>query len=661
MSVSFLKKRNKVENLNKYIRKQNNLLTSSPYTMEGLFNIIHDQDDRIFCEYLQNFQIERIKYRDFRPYCFKMATFLTSKVKEEKGKFIGIYLENSMTFLAVFWGLLISGYKVCLLNVRLPLSVNLDIINTLGIKTIITQKHINDDIEEILIDNKNGYLSEVNSCSEMDNIHFENEIALSTTATTKNYKICIYNGRDLTYQIMNAKKIIKSNSMLKRHYNHELKLLTFLPFYHIFGLIATYFWFSIFGRTFVFLNDYSSDTIIKTIRRHKVTHVFAVPLLWNTIVREIKKELNKLSEKERRKAEKGFKLSLFIQNLFPELGTKWARNLLKRITNATFGDSIKFLISGGGYISDETLYIINAIGYPLFNGYGSTEIGITSVELRRKPKWRIMGSVGKPFASVDYKISDNELLVKGLSTCSKIIYKDKRVEVVNKDEYYNTHDLSFSDRRGYYYIEGRGDDVFVSSGGEKISPDVIEKKCLLTSINNYSILVVDNELSLVIEIKKTFNTLKIKQIYDEVTNTLSTLKRDGFNITKAYYTFDKILSDNAIKVSRKILLDDIKSGKVSLHNFSELLSYSSKEGHDLTGGVYQTIREIFSSILGIDSNSISDTSHFILDLGGTSLDYCTLLIKLENEFEMSFKFQESSFSTVKEFGDYILDKINNKE
>ena len=629
--------------------------------MEGLFNIIHDQDERVFCEVLQNYQIERIKYRDFRGYSFKMATFLESKIKDEKGKYVGIYLENSLNFVAIFWGLLIAGYKVCLLNVRLPLSVNLDIISTLGIKTIITQKSISSDLNEIIIDNKNVFLDEIKALAELGSYHFENEIALSTTATTKNYKICIYTGRDLTYQIMNAKRIIKTNSMVKRHYKHELKLLTFLPFYHIFGLIATYFWFSIFGRTFVFLNDYSSDTILKTVQRHKVTHLFAVPLLWNTIVREIKKEINKLSLKEKKKVERGFKLSLRVQNLFPELGAKWARGLFKRITSVTLGDSIKFLISGGGYISDETLYIINAIGYPLFNGYGSTEIGITSVELRRKPKYRLLGTVGKPFESIKYDIKDGELLIKGLSTCSKIIYKDKHVEVVDKDEYYNSFDLARRDKAGYYYISGRGDDVFVSSGGEKISPDVIEKRCLLTSINNYSILTIYHELALVIEIKKSFNMLKLKQVYDEVTSTLLNLKKDGFNITKAYYTYNKILSDNAIKVSRKILLDDINSGKVVLHPLNELLTYSTKTIEELSSGVYQTVREIFGEILGIEASSISDNSHFIFDLGGTSLDYCTLLIKLENEFEMNFKFNEKSFSTVKEFGDYIINETNKKE
>ena len=70
-----------------------------------------------------------------------------------------------------------------------------------------------------------------------------------------------------------------------------MKLLMFLPLFHIFGLVASYFWFAFFGRTFVFLSDYSPNTILSTIRRHKVTHLFAVPLLWDTLAKEIKKEV----------------------------------------------------------------------------------------------------------------------------------------------------------------------------------------------------------------------------------------------------------------------------------------------------------------------------------------------------------------------------------
>ena len=71
------------------------------------------------------------------------------------------------------------------------------------------------------------------------------------------------------------------------------------------------------------------------------------------------------------------------------------------------------MISGGSTINLKTLEFFNAIGYHLANGYGMTEIGITSVELSDKKKLLNSGSVGLPFKGVEYRIEDGRLLVRG--------------------------------------------------------------------------------------------------------------------------------------------------------------------------------------------------------------------------------------------------------
>ncbi|MCH5152329.1 MAG: AMP-binding protein, partial [Clostridiales bacterium] len=156
------------------------------------------------------------------------------------------------------------------------------------------------------------------------------------------------------------------------------------------------------------------------VQKHEVTHIFAVPLLWHSLHREIMKQVKTLDDKQQRRFEKGVKLSLSVQNLFPNLGLKFAKRIFREVQEKTFGPSVKFAISGGGYISDDALKIVNAIGYPLFNGYGSTEIGITSVELRSRPKYRLQASVGKPLPTVEYNIDNGVLLVRGSSLCSTI-------------------------------------------------------------------------------------------------------------------------------------------------------------------------------------------------------------------------------------------------
>ena len=647
-----------MEKLVRYINTKNQELLNSDYSFKSLFEIIYNQDDRIFGEYLDNFRIVKVSYKEMKEYILKVASFLSSKIDDEVGSFVGLYLENSLNWIACFWALLMIGYKPVLLNTRLPLNVNNNVIDVLGVYTIITSQHSFEGKKEIISPNTNCFLEDALSFDLYGaDRRWENEIALTTTATSLNYKICVYNGRDITNQVLNAKDIIKRNAMIKEHYQGSLKVLAFLPFYHIFGLIAAYFWFSVFGRTFVFLRNYSSETILKTIERHNVTHVFAVPLLWNSIAREIKKKIYSLPEKEVEKINKWLSRSIKIQNVFPKLGMRFARKIFKEIINQTLGNSIKFLISGGGYISEETLQMINGIGYPLFNGYGATEIGITSVELRKKAKYRLSGSVGRPFNSVKYDIKDDILLVKGSSTCSNIIDSLGNRKDINKEEWFETNDIVSRDAHGYYYINGRMDDVYTSPNGEKYNPDLIEKECLLTTVTNYSILEYNKELILVIQVDNNDNKIVRFKIKNEVDSIVNNLHAKGYPISSIYYTIDPIANVNAIKVSRALLKRNIDSGFVRLMPFNNICS--SLDNEEIIDDVDKRVIAIFAEVLGKEIKDIGINSHFIFDLGGTSLDYFTLLMKLKNEFNIDFNFENQSCSSVKEFSNYIID--NTKE
>jgi long-subunit acyl-CoA synthetase (AMP-forming) len=74
---------------------------------------------------------------------------------------------------------------------------------------------------------------------------------------------------------------------------------------------------------------------------------------------------------------------------------------------------VQFCISGGSYIKASSLRLMNALGYPLHNGYGMSEIGITSVELGRKMQDRLKASIGYPFKSVEYKVdADGNIIYK---------------------------------------------------------------------------------------------------------------------------------------------------------------------------------------------------------------------------------------------------------
>jgi acyl-CoA synthetase (AMP-forming)/AMP-acid ligase II len=253
--------------------------------------------DNILCEYTEGFKIKKETYSDISKRIELAASGLYEKIGSSH-KFVALAMDNCADWIVAFWAIIKSGNKPYLVNLRYPNSLTNNILKTLDIKYTVCLTESGLETEDILFSSLSG--TEIVPEEE-----FEDEIAFSSSATSMNEVVCFYNGYQISEQILNFEDIIKREPRITKHYKGSLKQLAFLPFYHVFGLFAVYFWFTFFGRTLVFLRDFSSDTIIKTCKRHNVTHIFAVPILWHTIESSIiaaakeqgDKKYNKLMER----------------------------------------------------------------------------------------------------------------------------------------------------------------------------------------------------------------------------------------------------------------------------------------------------------------------------------------------------------------------------
>lgn len=642
-------------NINKMIKERLHLLNNSNHDFKSIFEIIHKDKDFIFCEKTDGFKVKKTTYGECYTNSYKMGKYLSDKL-ECDSEYVGLMMNNSLEFITSLYGILMNNKKPVLLNIRLGNVLNNEIITRLNIKDIVC------DADYDVIGNKINILDiDYNSISSYDESLFTwaNELAICTSATSLNVKICIYDGNAISSQITNSDYICRTNKMIKTHYNGYLKQLAFLPFYHIFGLMASYFWFSFFGRCFVFLKDLSSDTLLKTIKKHEVTHIFAVPMLWHTVHKTIIREIEKQDEKTKRKFYKGLKLSTSLQNVFPKLGLKVVKKLFKEVRTKVFGESVSFMISGGSYLSQDASYVLNGIGYPLFNGYGMSEIGITSVELSYKIKERNKRSIGKPLNTVEYSVNEhNQLLVKSKGICKKIITKDN-VLIINNNEFFNTCDIVSVDKYNKYYIKGRTDDVVLTPSGEKVNPDVIEQLIVIPSVERFCLMGISenntNYLTLILEVNKTLSEIRVNKIIKEVNLMLDTLTKENFKIDKILYTFDPIQSATAVKVSRKILKKWIDEGKVNLIPFNELKVKELTNIDELTKKLIDEIKVEFNKVLNTFED-IDINAHFMLDLGATSLDYLTLLVKLEAKYDLKFNTSDEPCYSVLQFVNYIISK-----
>ncbi len=638
--------------MNRYVR---NLIDSNctalekgPQTMENIYKITFSHPTEIMAEWLDDKDERAFMTFGEGDKKVKNAAARLTDIIGSSDQWVALDMENGPDWIIGFWAILMSGNRPYLVNRRHPAALTRGIVSTLGIMYSVCADETSYPCMVVDINSLKG-----EGKGDFEPGKWADGFALSTSATTLNEVICIYTGAEVASQILNCREILSENDLMPKFYKGQLKQLAFLPFYHIFGLMAVYFWFAFFARPMVFMKDYSAESILGTVRKLNVTHIFAVPMLWHTIEDRVKAEVKAQGPAKEKKFEKGLELSRKLQKAFPTLGRKIALSLFGEVTGQLFGKSPSFLISGGGYVRDSALYMFNGIGYALHNGYGMSETGITSVELRKTMEARLQNSVGRPFSSVEYRIDDDGLLhVAGGSICHKMIRNGEEIEISDS---YSTGDVAAVDGEGNYYIKGRVGDRIIGENGENINPDDIEKELQLEHALEFSVLGLgdgaDEKPALVIQLPRDLSTADINETAKSAREQIAKLP-STYQISQLYFTFDAIRSETAIKVSRPYLRKGLAEGNIRLAGFDEVLegSVSGREPVAADDEMGLAIRKVFAEFCGKDTETITMDDHFIFDLGGTSLDYFSLVMQINEELGIRLVFdKDNSCYTIRQF------------
>jgi len=628
--------------LKRLLRTNTTALQNSKMDFESLYNLTFSNEG-IIAEDSDGYRINTYSYAEIQNKIEKMSCAIYERIGATHG-YVAIDMENSINWIITFWAILRSGNKPYLVNCRHPENLANSALKTLNIKYIFGKESTK--LNGTFID-----ISELVSENSFDG-DFENEIALSTSATSLKEVICFYSGESISSQILNVNGFIKKYPEIARQHKGLIKNLAFLPFYHIFGLIAVYFWFTFFGQTIVFLKSYAPESILKTCKKHEVTHIFAVPLLWHTIENSINKKVASAGEKKLSKFHSGIKFCTLLQNLFPRLGMTISQKIMREVTDQLFGHSVKFCITGGSYIRQSALELINGLGYNLHNGYGMSEIGITSVDLRMKPKHKNQNSIGQPFSSVEYKLNnDGVLMVKGTSLCSKICIEGKEIPM---DSWFDTGDnMELVD--GYYYIKGRVGDVIIGDNGENINPDIIEQNFYLPEADKFCIVGLEQDgkstVSMIVQINRYMSIQKRNLLLDKIISTNEKLPLTS-RVQNIFFTTDNLSSESAVKISRSFVIRGIQNGNISLSPFKK---DTLIENSDITYSeeMLLSVKEIVSKILDIPAETIDIHANVMIDLGADSIQYFAILEALADEFSVSASEKNVMYYTVHEFCQYI--------
>ena len=341
---------------------------------------------------------------------------------------------------------------------------------------------------------------------------------------------------------------------------------------------------------------------------------------------------------------------LKLSSSLGKLGGAVATRAFAEIRGGLFGESVKFLISGGSHIKTKTLEFFNGIGYRLTNGYGMTEIGITSVEVSDKQKILNMGSIGAPFSEVEYSISDNgELLVRTRAMASRIIQGDS-ITVVDFTEWFNTHDLA-EVKDGRYYIEGRVDDLIVCKNGENINPVLAEAKIKVDGCDAVCIFPDENKSPVLIaSVTSCFTDERVKELVGALTDAI---REAGLSneIRTLALTPDPLLEKSEFKISRKRVAARYARGDFRIINCGD----SEKHMSQMLSELECDVRSCFAAALEKKVQDISYGANFFLDLGGSSLDYFMLLNLLKSKYNISLPSNDDErLYTVSDFCEFIM-------
>lgn len=622
-----------------YVNHKLALFAGSDKTMRALFSLMFSESDNIMSERADGYRIYATTYGESRASVEKRAAKLSALLgTAEKGSLVGLALDNSLDWIEFFWSILYAGYKPLLVNTRLDVATINKVFADYDVSAVISEDR--SFAVRVLVPSE---IDGTQTDEPADVSLFADEVYLMSSNTSSRLKICAYTGMRFYYQIKDSAEIIRHSKAAQKHYKGRLKLLAFLPLYHIFGLVAVYIWFCFFSRTLVFLKNYSPETILGTVKKHEVTHIFAVPVLWEKIYSSATAKIRERGEKTYRKFLRGMKLVSV-----PVIGRLIRRFAFKEIRENIFGDSVSFMINGGGYISENAMKFMNGIGYFLTNGYGMTETGITSVELSERASQRNKRSVGRPFGAVEYRINDEgELLVRGKSLSHKIMCGGK-VTVTADDEWFNTHDL-FAFRDGKYYINGRKDDLVICSNGENINPDMTEPELSVEGTRGVCLTGSDGETVLIVEIARFTDESSFAALQERLTAKISALGLAPL-IDRIVYTDTPLRGEDDFKTARKKVLQRLREGGLNVIDRGNIRKKCDEETTELM----ERVRTIFADSLGKEPSAVDFDAHYFFDLGGSSLDYFTMVTEIQNEFGVSFPSStQSSASTVREVSEYI--------
>ncbi len=309
-----------------------------------------------------------------------------------------------------------------------------------------------------------------------------------TSGTTGNSKGVMLSHANLVNNAITTSKA--------HHLGYGHRAISFLPLCHVYERMVNYH-FQYKGISIYYVEN--MGTVSETVKEIK-------PHIFNTVPRLLEKIYDNIMGKGRnlpwlkRKiffwaVNLGLKFQLHGNSSFYKFRLGIARKLIFSKWKEALGGELQVMVSGGAALQSRLEKVFWAAGLPVIQGYGLTE---TSPVIAVNP-FRIdeigFGTVGPVIEGVEVKIADDgEILCRGVNVMMGY-YKapDLTAEMIDKDGWLHTGDIGVFEGGKFLKITDRKKEMFKSSAGKYIAPQVIENKLKESSFIEQAMVIGENQ------------------------------------------------------------------------------------------------------------------------------------------------------------------------
>ncbi len=286
---------------------------------------------------------------------------------------------------------------------------------------------------------------------------------------------------DISRAIMNVFPLSDSDSTL-----------SFLPYAHVFERLNGIFICMLFG----------GQTWISRGAEHLVKEL---PVVQPTVMNSVPRLYEKMHAAVMARVREAPSVRRALFHWAVEVGTRYShatrkgpllqaqhrladRLVLAPLRRRLIGGRLRFFISGGAALAREVEEFFWAIGIPILNGWGMTEM--SSGACSNTLSYHRFLTVGKPFPGVEVKIADDgEILVKSPGNMLGYHKDPAATAETLRDDWIYTGDIGEIDADGFLKITDRKKALFKTAVGKYVAPQPIEFELMRDPLIDRAVVV----------------------------------------------------------------------------------------------------------------------------------------------------------------------------